>query len=78
MKTMVKQHLAGMVVVTLAVVLVFQLFGVPLAAVLPWAFLLACPLMMLTMGHGHQHGGPTARNSRDASDAPDRKQDTTL
>ncbi len=32
---------------------------------LPWLFLLACPLMHLFHGHGHQHGSETQPNSGD-------------
>jgi len=38
--------------------------------VLPWLFLLACPLMHLFMHGGHGHGGHGGRN--DDADRPDR------
>ncbi|NMG76972.1 DUF2933 domain-containing protein [Aromatoleum diolicum] len=47
----------GAFIAMAAVLLAFE-HRAHLLGILPWLFLLACPLMHLFMHHGHQHGDP--------------------
>lgn len=52
-----KGHLKHMLIAGAGVLLLLLVLGVDLGRALPWALLLACPLMMVgmmrTMNHGH-------------------------
>ena len=55
------KHIATMLGVGAVVAAVLVAFGLPLTTVLPFAFILACPLMMVAMmfmmgGDGMNHG----------------------
>ena len=55
------KHIAGMVGIGAALALILAVAGVPWATILPFAFILACPLMMVGMmvmmgGMGMNHG----------------------
>lgn len=55
------KHIAAMLGIGAVVAAVLVAFGLPLATVLPFAFILACPLMMVAMmfmmgGNGMNHG----------------------
>lgn len=72
-----RSHLTGMLLAGAAVLAVALLAGFPLGAALPYAALLACPLMMIAMmvmmtrgsGHGGGQGSPGHGNgSHDHSD----------
>jgi hypothetical protein len=58
------KNLPTMVVGALVVVVVFALLGVPPERLLPWALVLACPLMMLVMMRG-MHGGEQGHSRQD-------------
>jgi hypothetical protein len=55
------KYIAGMIGIAAVVTLVLAVAGVPWATILPLAFILACPLMMIGMmvmmgGMGANHG----------------------
>jgi hypothetical protein len=50
-------HLKHMLVGGAVVLGALLIVGVPVGTALPYALLLACPLMMLFMMRGHGHGG---------------------
>jgi hypothetical protein len=55
MKTM--KHTPLLIAVAAGIVLGLLLSGASLVALLPWALVLLCPLMMLLMMRGMGHGG---------------------
>ena len=70
-------HLKYMLLGGAGVFVVLLLVGVPLTSALLFAVVLACPLMMLTMGGHGGHGGAghdhTARESNEPGEAVDRQ-----
>ena len=64
-------HLKYMLLGGAGVFGVLLLVGVPLTSALLYAVLLACPLMMLTMGGHGGHGGAGHDPSSRSSDEPD-------
>lgn len=78
-----KRHLTYMLIGGGAILVALWAFGVSLATAIPYAFLLACPLMMVfmmrgmdhgSMGHGSMgHGAP-----RDGTDAGGHKDAPSL
>ena len=64
-------HLRYMLVGGAGVFGVLLLVGVPLSSALLYAVLLACPLMMLTMGGHGGHGSAGHDPSSRGSDEPD-------
>lgn len=81
-------HLQHMLIGGSVLLVGMLLLGVPLAAALPYAALLACPLMMVAMmfamfgSQRHGSGGPThgsARDHRDSGlDVPEPERASTL
>jgi len=74
-----KNHLLGMLSIGALVLVVLLATGSSFRTALPFAFLLACPLMMGGMmfmmmrgGNGHQQGND-APNQRDHNDAADQR-----
>ncbi|WP_024288372.1 hypothetical protein [Cellulomonas sp. KRMCY2] len=79
-----KGHLKHMVIGGAGILVVLLLFGVGFQEALPWALLLACPLMMVGMmfmmnrNHGagasgeHQHSAHCAQNSIQTPSSADR------
>jgi len=63
-------HLKHMLLGGAGVFGVLLLFGVPLSSALLYAVLLACPLMMFTMGGHGGHGGTGHNHSAPGSDDP--------
>lgn len=61
-----KKHLVQMGVAGGVILVGLWAFGVPLSAALPYALFLACPLMMLWMMTGMNHGaGPGNPDDQD-------------
>ncbi|MFC5175140.1 DUF2933 domain-containing protein [Nocardioides taihuensis] len=60
-------HLKSMLVGGTGVFGALLLFGVPLSSALLYAVLLACPLMMITMGGHGGHGGEHDHSSQGRS-----------
>lgn len=50
-------HIRYMILAGVAALAGLWILGVPLGQALPFAFFLACPLMMLFMMRGMDHGG---------------------
>lgn len=63
-------HLKHMLTAGAGVLGVMLLIGVPLTSALLYAILLACPLMMVTMGGHGGHGGAGHDHSSRGSDEP--------
>ncbi|MDO8307169.1 MAG: DUF2933 domain-containing protein [Actinomycetota bacterium] len=66
------KHVAGTAAVGALVVVVLVWAGLPLATVLPFAFILACPLMMIVMmvmmgGHGMDSSSDHHVDDRDST-----------
>ncbi|MGV8965835.1 MAG: DUF2933 domain-containing protein [Cellulomonas sp.] len=79
-----KSHLLAMVGIGAFVLVVLLLAGRSFGEALPFAFLLACPLMMIGMlymmrgaGNSHQHGNTTPTTRPHEHDAPPVWSDST-
>jgi hypothetical protein len=78
MSTMNGSHLKYMLLGGAGVLGVLLLFGVPLSSALLFAVVLACPLMMLTMGGhggtGHDHTSHRSNDPEGYVDQPSKHQ----
>ena len=61
-------HIKYMILAGVAAFVGMWVLGVPLERALPFAFFLACPLMMLFMMRGMDHGGHRGASHRDGAE----------